>query len=236
MTGREVGVLILDTRFPRIPGDVGHPGTFEFPVLYERIRGASPRRVVRETDPSLLAPFREGARALVRRGAAAITTTCGFLVPFQDALAEAAGVPVLSSSLLLVPLVTRLCGPGRTVGILTIERRSLTPAHLAAAGIGPATPVAVGGMEEAGAGLFARQILDDEPELDVDLCRAEHRAAARRLVAEHPEVAAIVLECANMPPYRADVQAVTGRPVWDLTDLVRLVHAGLSSAPPPYPA
>jgi hypothetical protein len=88
MTGREVGVLILDTRFPRIPGDVGHPGTFEFPVLYERIRGASPRRVVRETDPSLLAPFREGARALVRRGAAAITTTCGFLVPFQDALAS----------------------------------------------------------------------------------------------------------------------------------------------------
>ena len=218
-----VGVLILDTRFPRIPGDVGHPGTFPFPVLYERIRDASPQRVVREADPALLTPFCEGARALVRRGAAAITTTCGFLVLFQDALAGAVDVPVLTSSLLLVPLVARLAGPGRPIGILTIERRSLTPAHLAAAGIGPAVPVVVGGMEDAGAGHFARQILEDEPELDVEACRAEHRAAARQLVAEHPEIAAIVLECANMPPYRADVQAVTGRPVWDLTDLIHLV-------------
>jgi len=35
---------------------------------------------------------------------------------------------------------------------------------------------------------------------------------AGRLVAEHPEIGAIVLECTNMPPYRADIQAATGLP------------------------
>jgi hypothetical protein len=123
-------------------------------------------------------------------------------------------------------MIGRLVGPGRAVGVLTIERRSLTPAHLAAAGVSAGAPVVVAGLEDAGAGCFTRQILGDEAELDVAAARAEHRAAARALVTEHPEVAAIVLECANMPPYRPDVQAASGRPVWDLTDLVRLVLAG----------
>lgn len=225
-TGR-VGVLMLDTRFPRLPGDIGYPGTFAFPVVYRRVPGASPERVVREGDPGLLAPFVDGARALEADGVVAITTSCGFLARFQRELAAAVRVPVLTSSLLLVPLVARLLGPNRAVGILTVDRRALTAAELDGAGIAGDTRVVVAGMEDAGAGVFARSLLEDHAELDVDACRSEHRAAARRLVDAHPEVGAIVLECTNMPPYRADVRAATGLPVLDVTDLVRLVHAGL---------
>ena len=222
-----LGVLILDTRFPRVPGDAGYPGTFGVRVLYQRLPRATAVRVVREGDAGLLDACRNAARDLVSRGAVAVTTTCGFLAPFQDRLASAVDVPVLTSSLLLVPLIARMVGPGRAVGVLTIERRSLRPAHQAGAGAHPDVPVVVGGLDEVADGRFHRQILEDETELDVATARAEHREAARRLVAAHPEVAAIVLECANMPPYRADVQGASGRPVWDLTDLVRLVLAGV---------
>lgn len=226
-----IGVLMLDTHFPRIPGDLGHPGTFEFPVRYHRVPAATPERVVRVGDPALLDLFADGARALEREGVGAITTTCGFLARFQADLAAAVRVPIVTSSLLLVPLVARMLAPGRAVGLLTIDARALGPAHLRGAGIGPDLPVAVAGLEKQGAATFARSILEDERTLDVEAARAEHRAAARRLIGEHPEVGALVLECANMPPYRLDVQVVTGLPVFDITDLVRLVQASLRPAP-----
>jgi hypothetical protein len=36
-----------------------------------------------------------------------------------------------------------------------------------------------------------------------------------------------VLECTNMPPYTADIQRETGRPVFDIVSLVTMVHASL---------
>jgi maleate cis-trans isomerase len=77
---------------------------------------------------------------------------------------------------------------------------------------------------------FTRVLLGNELELDVELAREEHVRVARRLVAEHPDVGAIVLECTNMPPYTADIQRETGRPVFDITSLVRMAHDALVAA------
>ena len=102
--GFSVGILVLDTRFPRIAGDIGNAGTFDFPVLYHPVRGASSDRVVRRPDRDLLPLFVEGARALERAGVGAITTSCGFLARFQAELADAVTVPVFTSSLMAAPL------------------------------------------------------------------------------------------------------------------------------------
>jgi Asp/Glu/hydantoin racemase len=74
---------------------------------------------------------------------------------------------------------------------------------------------------------FHRAILEDRPALDVDRSRVEHVRVAGRLVADHPTVGAIVLECTNMPPYRSDIQRATGLPVFDIVHLVNLVHQAL---------
>lgn len=228
--GPPIGILMLDTVFPRIPGDIGHAATFPFPVLYHRVPRASPARVVREADPGLLDGFVEGARRLEAAGVLAITTGCGFLALFQAQLAEAVTVPVFTSALLMVPMVARMLGPKRAVGIMTVDSTALGPRHLAAAGITEEIPIVIAGMERGRA--FTSVLLDNRTELDVEAARAEHVALARSLVERHPEVGAIVLECTNMPPYAAAIRAATDRPVFDITTLVRMVHAAL--APPAY--
>ena len=213
---RTLGVLMLDTRFPRPPGDIGNPATFDFPVRHAIVRGASPKRVVRDGDPALLQPFIDAGHALVRDGVDAITTSCGFLVVFQQALQDALGVPVWTSSLLLVPELAAALPPGRTVGIVTVDAAALGAPHLRAAGAPPDTPI----ESLAPGSAFQRCLLDDEPTLDADAARRATVDAARALTARRPDVAALVLECTNMPPYAAAVREATGLPVHDITTLL----------------
>jgi hypothetical protein len=122
-----------------------------------------------------------------------------------------------------VPLVEATLPKGRRAGILTISRPALTREHLLAAGVDPLTPVhgTEGGRE------FTRVILGDEPELDVAAAADDNVEAALALVAGHPEVGAIVLECTNMVPYAADIRRATGRPVFSILNLVTWFQAGL---------
>jgi Asp/Glu/hydantoin racemase len=232
--GFSVGVLVLDTRFPRVPGDIGNAATFDFPVRYHRVTGATSDAVVRHGPRELLPLFIEGARYLDREGVGAITTSCGFLAKFQQEMAAAVSVPVFTSSLMLVPLIHRMLRPDRAVGVMTVDASSLGPEHLAGAGIGPEVRVVVAGLETEKE--FTHVLLDDLPSLDVEAARQEHVAVARRMQAEHPEIGAILLECTNMPPYRADVQAATGLPVFDITSLVRMLHDAQRHGLPPRPA
>jgi Asp/Glu/hydantoin racemase len=221
--GACLGILMLETRFPRIPGDMGNAVTWPFPVLYKVVRGASPERVVRRAAEGLTERFIDAARELVADGADGITTNCGFLALLQDRLAEAVGVPVAASSLMQVPLVQRLLPPGRRVGVLTISRADLTPAHLQASGAPLDTPIV--GTEEGRE--FSRALLNDEPAMDVALARADMIDAGRRLVEDFPETGAIVLECTNMVPYAADLRQTLGLPVYSIYSFATWFQAGL---------
>jgi Asp/Glu/hydantoin racemase len=217
---------MLDTRFPRIAGDVGHPATFDFPVKQMVVRGASPQRVVRERDPALLPPFIEAARALVADGAAAIATSCGFLALFQRELQVALPVPVWTSSLLLLPetaLALQSWFTGRHAGVVTVDAASLSAEHLRAVGADPATPVE--GLAPGSS--LQRSLLEDLPTLDAAAAEREVVAAALSLVRRDPQVGAIVLECTNMPPYAAALQAALDLPVYDIYAMIAWFHAGL---------
>ena len=221
--GARLGILTLETRFPRVPGDMGHAGTWPFPVLYAVVPGASPRRVVRERARGLLEPFLEAARTLVRAGADGITTSCGFLSLFQAELAATCAVPVAASSLMQVPFVERLLPPGRRAGVLTVSGTHLRPEHLVAAGVAPDTPV----MGTESGRELSRVLLGDLPELDVEAAEADVLDAASSLCLRHPEVGAIVLECTNMMPYSAAIRARTGLPVYDMYSFATWFHYGL---------
>ena len=222
--GAALGILMLDARFARVPGDMGNATTWPFPVHYRVVRGASPERVVLDRAAGLLQPFLDAADELVAMGAAAITTNCGFLSLFQRELAAHVGVPVATSALMQVPWVQATLPPGRRVGVVTISAASLSAAHLAAAGVPPDTPIegCEGGRE-----LFPVLIRGQRQDLDTEAAEQDVLDAARRLTTAHPEVGAIVLECTNMPPYAAAVAETTGLPVFDVVTLVHWLHGAV---------
>ncbi|HZF80427.1 MAG TPA: aspartate/glutamate racemase family protein [Rubrivivax sp.] len=206
---RHLGVLMLDTRFPRVPGDAGNPQSWPMPVRFAVVQGASPHRVVREGDAALLEPFIAAGQGLVKAGAAAVTTSCGFLVQFQAALQAALPVPVWTSSLLKLPEL-------ESPGVITVDAPSLSAAHLLAAGARANTPVE--GLSP-GCSLHST-LLNDLPHIDTAAAELDVTAAALRLVRRVPTVRSLVLECTNMPPYAAAVRRATGRPIHHLLSLV----------------
>ncbi len=221
--GAPLGILMLQARFPRIPGDMGNGTTWPFPVLYRVVKGASPERVVVGGAAGLLDDFIAAGRELIELGAEAITTNCGFLSIFQAQMQAALRVPVATSSMMQVPWVQATL-PGQRVGIITVNASGITPAHLAGAGVPADTPI-VG--TEGGQEFFRVLIRAESEDMDVDLAREDILDAARRLRAMCPDLGAIVLECTNMPPYAADVAEETGLPVYDIYSLITWFHAGL---------
>ena len=222
--GARVGILMLETRFPRIPGDMGNAATWPFPVLYKVVPGASPRRVVCDRAAGLLDAFLSAAEELVRLGADGITTTCGFLSLYQREIAAHVGVPVATSSLMQIPFIERVLPPGKRVGVLTVSAVNLSKQHLVAAGADPATPVV--GTE--GGSEFSRVMINDEERLDVAAAERDVLAAGEALVATHDSIGAVLLECTNMVPYARALSERLRVPVFSIYSFVCWFQSGLA--------
>jgi len=222
--GAPLGILMLEAKFPRIYGDMGNAATWPFPVLYRVVLGASPEKVVLKGAEGLLPDFIAAAQELVRLGAEAITTNCGFLSLFQKELSAAVNVPVATSALMQVPWVQATLPPGKRVGIVTVSKATLTPRHLEAAGVPLDTPIA---GTENGQEFFRVLIKAEKTDMNIDLAERDVVEAGVNLVKTHPEIGALVLECTNMPPYAAALQAATGLPVYDVYTMVSWFHSGL---------
>ena len=228
LVSASLGVVMLETRFPRPPrrhrqsADVRVSG----PLPHRARRVAAPRR--RRARPGAArAVHRRGARARSAKASPRSTTSCGFLALFQREMAAAVAVPVWTSSLLLVAEIeARLARRPPRRRRHRRRRVARRAEHLRAVG---ARDRHADRRARARLARFARPLLDDRAELDVDEAERATVAAAERLVARHPEVAAIVLECTNMPPYADAVRAATGLPVHDITTLVRARLAAAAS-------
>lgn len=213
--GMPLGVIMLDTSFERFIGDVGHAATWPFPVRYEIVGSAEPRRVMGgHPDPELLEPFVAAARTLERAGVSTITTSCGFLAAFQKQLSAAVSIPVISSALLQLRLAASVVGADRRIAILT-ERAKLTRAHLSGAGW-PSTarpPLIASFGPDA---IFPQVHIDQTVTASREQLQAELVDLATDTVRRYGDVAAFVFECSNFVPFSAAVASETRRPVFDL--------------------
>lgn len=216
-----LGLILLDTRFPRPQGDAGNPASWSRPVRTRVVARAWPDQVVTEArqlrEGPLPAVFAEAVRELAASGVTAITTSCGFLVLLQHELQCVSSVPVVTSSLLLLPALLRT---ETSVGVLTISAGQLATDHFLAAGVPPdrLADVHVQGMDPAGE--FATAILGNREHLDTRAAEREAVAAARALQQRAPGLRTLVLECTNLPPYRAAIEQATGWRVLSLFDAV----------------
>jgi hypothetical protein len=221
-----LGVVMLDTKFPRWPGDIGHPRAFGVPVRQHVVQGAWPGKVVQSgaglRAAGVVPAFVQAVQALANEGAKAITTSCGFLVLLQDELQAAVPVPVVTSSLLQLPM---LLARHARVGVLTISSAALGAEHLRAAGVTRErlADVVVQGVDPGGE--FVTAILDNRPTMDMEKACSDVVAAAIALRQREPSLKAVVLECTNLPPYRQAIEEATGFETWALTDDERLLSA-----------
>lgn len=229
-TKPSLGILLLDTVFPRIPGDVGNTQSYDYPVVLKTVNGATVQRVVYEADSSLLDDFTRAARELEAQGVSAITSSCGFLTVFQEAVAASVRIPVFLSSLLQVPLVYAMTQ--KRVGIVTAHSEKLTEAVLSKAGINERVPFCVAGMQNSAA--FSNPILQSGLSLQKDAIEKDMVDLAMSMLEANPDLGAFVFECHNLAPYSRAVRTRSGLPVFDIVDYADWIYSSIHKRAYPF--
>ena len=222
------GVLMLDTQFPRWKGDIGCPDGWPVELRYQKVKGMFPKEIVRSSETlqqhDVLPLFVKAAEDLMTQGVSGITTSCGFLVLLQNELQSRLPVPVITSSLLLLP---QLLAENAAVGVLTMDEHALGDAHFLAAGVLhkdlPRLRIQGVSREEE----FASAIMENRLHMNFDTAQRSVVSAAVSLQKKSPELRHVVLECTNMPPYAKAIEAATG---WQLHSLHQLLKASSAEA------
>ena len=227
--GQAVGLLLLDARAPLIPGDVGNASTYSYPVVYSLVQGLTTACCL-AGEPGFEELVVEHAIELEKQGVRGISSDCGFMLQYQRAVADAVNIPVALSSLLQLPFIARTVDPARTIGIITADSTSLTPELIERYGVGVKNPIAIYGMQDEAE--FDAAIMQAGAQgspsgtLDSDKINAETVKVARKLMSEHPDTGAILLECSVLPPYAKAVQDAVGLPVYDFIDVIDYMQSG----------
>ncbi|KZL23829.1 aspartate/glutamate racemase family protein [Pseudovibrio sp. Ad37] len=219
--GVSIGVLSLESYFPKPPGHIKNPSSLPFTTTYEILHGLTVQKLLADPSPELLEPILSAAKRLEDQGVHAITGSCGFLAIFQKEIAAVVSVPVFVSSLIQVPLAYHMTNA--PVGVITASAASLTDKHLK--GVGAAhVPIVVQGLDDAPE--FSAVILRGErTQMDLDKVTEELFAAADDMIERSPDIGAVVLECTDLPPYAHQLQARIKRPVFDIITLASMAHS-----------
>lgn len=219
--GVSIGVLALESYFPKPPGHIKNPSSLGFTTGYEIIEGLTVPGLLNNPSDEMIAPLIDAAQRLEKQGVKAITGSCGFLALFQRQIAEAVTIPVFVSSLVQAPLIYAMTA--KPVGVLTASASLLTQKHFECVGAS-SVPLVIEGLENSDE--FSEVILRNERnDMDLDLVEAEVLSAGKRLISRAPEIGAILLECTDLPPYAHCLQERLERPVFDIITLANMVNA-----------
>jgi hypothetical protein len=208
-----VAVLQLDTEFPRIAGDVGCRETYTEHIEILKISGASVNQIV-SSDPAgiAIAPFEDAMRTAV---ADIIVTSCGFLSYWQTHLASHTRKPFISSALTALPALCQTYAP-RDILTVTFDERKLNKNHF-----GPFRTEVIGLPED----MHLRQVISQNLS-EFDVVRVSQEIVDFVVSKQQVHHKHLLLECTNLPPYKAALAAQTGLPITDILSLIEKVRSG----------
>nr|WP_197520917.1 hypothetical protein [Bradyrhizobium icense] len=228
---RSLGILDLERGLPPgverpiLPGSLINPTTFDFPIILETVAGAW-TDIVLPGNPSLEPACIAAARRLIDQGAVAITANCGFFIRHQPAVAAAVNVPVALSSLLLIPNLLRQLPPAAKLAVLTADSRHCGEDMLGVEDPVERARIVVDGIE--GGKYLEDAMKRPLPPPDVDALQTDVMACVARVHGAHPDVAAILCECTAFPLVAPLMRRATKLPVYDITNLSRLMMASIA--------
>lgn len=220
--GEAIGILLLDSEAPYIPGDVANATTYNFPVRFQRVPGLTIEKIMRH-DRSIQEEVLKAARKLKAEGVRGISSDCGFMALYQQELVKALDIPVFLSSLLQIPFLKQLTPKDSKIGIITANQDSLTRELLALCEADIPGRIVIQGLEKEP--YFSSAFLKEEGVLDTVEVEKEVVQAAIMLQRRHPKMKSILLECSVLPPYAEAVQEATGLPVFDFVTMIRYMHS-----------
>ncbi len=218
-----IGILMVKTAFRRYQGDIGNPQTWRFPVRYQVVDEAIPQRMGHLGEHALLEPFKRAAQTLIDQGVDGLTTSCGYLSWYQQELAAWSPVPIVTSSLLQYVSLRQILPANRPPLILTFDESTLKTDYLTRVGIPAEAQVA--GMPADSE--FVRAIREGDGSVNWAILADEVLNAAARALQRFPNSGALLLECTNLAPFSALLQARFGLPVYDTLTLVNSFQAAL---------
>ena len=218
-----IGILMVKTAFRRYQGDIGNPQTWSFPVKYQVVEEAIPQRMGHLGEHQLLEPFKRAAQILIDQGVAGLTTSCGYLSWYQQELAAWSPVPIVTSSLLQYVSLRQILPANKPPLILTFDESTLKADYLTRVGIPADAQVA--GMSPDSA--FVRSIRAGDSSVAWETLADEVLSTAAAALQRFPNSGALLLECTNLAPFSALLQARFGLPVYDTLTLVNGFHAAL---------
>lgn len=227
IAGIAIGILVTDSCYPLMPGNVANASSYNFPVLLKIMRGTTIRQVL-SADPAVLENIVEAGKDLQQQGVRAIIGACGYFGNYQEKAAAALEIPVFMSSLLQVPIIIQSLKPEHRIGIICASFDSLTPETLSQCGINDQSRLVIIGAQD----LPEFQNLFRCPQgFYSDKLEQEMIGLAKQFVADNPDIAAILLECSDMPPYAWAIQNAVKLPVFDYMTLINWVYQAVVRRP-----
>lgn len=229
--GMSLGIVELTANIPFAPGNINNASTFDFPVRYESLGEIDPRWVVSaDPHPEVIKRAVAAAKKLEMYGCRAILGNCGFFGNYQPNVAAELSVPFFGSSLLQIPMILPTLGPDEKIGVLTADGGALERAPaLENCGVADRSRLVIYGVEnepEVSANHLGTTGVLSLTKMERDLVNV-----AKRMVEEHPEVGAILLECTEFPPHATAIQDAVRRPMWGFTTMAYWIHEGVIRKP-----
>ncbi|NLZ56065.1 MAG: aspartate/glutamate racemase family protein [Clostridiaceae bacterium] len=229
VSGATIGIMVQDVHYPLIPGNVVNADTYTYPVRMEIVPGANQARM-HTGDETLLPSLIETAEKLVLQGCRAIVGACGYFGHFQKGVADSVDVPVYLSSIVQVPWIRVGLKDGQKIGIICADRKNLTERVFDACGVSHDDQarcriIGAGHLPEFSA------LLERRGHFDNGILKDELIQLSKQLIADNPDIGALLLECSDMPPYSAAIQAEINLPVYDFITMIDYLHSVVAHKP-----
>ena len=214
-----IGVLKFASAGDRLVGDPGMEGTFAFPVCYGTVPGSY--RDLIEGSQEACTNLCAAAKALERQGAWALAGDCGLMALYQKEIADSVRVPVVSSSLVLLPMIQQMLGETLKVGVLTGHSLLLQKKHLEAVGA-DIEKLVIQGMETQPH--FCRVVIEGEDKQDYNKMLHDVLDAVEQMLHRCDIIVAILLECSNLTTFAREVAEHFDMPVFDVNMAIRMLY------------
>jgi Asp/Glu/hydantoin racemase len=229
LAGFSVGVIVRESHYPLIPGNMQNARTFDFPVLF----GVVPRVTTDELctgSPELGARVIATGHELLKQGVKAIAGACGSFAHFQSRAASSFKVPTAMSVMVQVPFLLSMLPKDRKLAIVFASARAFTDQLRRECSIADADLSRIVITEAIALQAF-RDFTGSPSHFDVAALESQLCEHTVKLMRADPSISMIVLQCSDLPPFACSIQRAVRCPVVDGSLLVRWLQSIVARHP-----